>query len=112
MSFNTRLINDKDYVRKFSRLQQIQHVTVQVCLRYLYAYIQHPNVIEGEFAVVASEYIQLPFDDISGVPAARPRPKVTRLYLLPVILLDIEDMHIIHPVCPIVPSKVVNLGVD
>ena len=57
MSFNTRLINDKDYVRKFARLQQIEHVTMQVCLRNLNADIQHPDIIEGEFAVVSSEYI-------------------------------------------------------
>ena len=112
MSFNTRLINDKDYVRKFARLQQIEHVTMQVCLRNLNANIQHPYIIEGEFAVISSEYIQLPLDDISGVSAARSRPKVTRLHLLPIILLNVKYVHIIHPVCSIIPTEVVNLGVD
>ena len=85
---------------------------MQVCLRNLNANIQHPYIIEGEFAVIASEYIQLPLDDISGVSAARSRPKVTRLHLLPIILLNVKYVHIIHPVCSIIPTEVVNLGVD
>ena len=112
MSLNTLLINDEDYVGKIALLQQMEHVAVEVCLRDLNSDVQHPDVIEGEFTVVASEYIQLALDDISGVPAARPRSKVTRLYLLPIVLLNVKDVHIIHPVRPIISTEVVNLGVD
>ena len=85
---------------------------MQVCLWDLNADVQHPNVIEGEFAVVPTEHIELALDDIGGVSAARPRPKVARLHFLPIVLLNVKDVHIIHPVCSIVPSEVVNLRVD
>ena len=112
MSFDSRFVDYKGDVGELALLQHLQHVSMQVGLRHLHTDIQHPNVIEGELAVVASEDVQLALDDISSVSTARPRSVITRLYLLPMILFDIKHMHIVHPVSAIITSEIVYLRVN
>ena len=65
--------------------------------------------METQLTVVSTEYVQLTFDYISCVTAARSGSIVTSLDLLPVILLDIKDVYIVHPVGSIVSTEVVDL---
>ena len=112
MSFDSRFVDYKGDVGELALLQHLQHVSMQVGLRDLYTDVQHPDVIERELAVVASEDIQLALDDISSVSTARPRSVITRLYLFPMILFDIKHMNIVHPVSAIVTSEIVYLRVN
>ena len=112
MTLYASVIDYKRDIWKLSRLQKREHILVQIGLRNLDSNIEHPNVMETQFTVITSEHIKLAFHYIRRVTAARSRSIVTSLYFLPVILLNIEDMHIIHPVRSIVPSKVIYLWVD
>ena len=109
MSFDSRFVDYKGDVGELALLQHLQHVSMQVGLRDLHTDVQHPDVIERELAVVASEDIQLALDDISSVSTARPRSVITRLYLFPMILFDIQHRNIAHPVSAIVTSEIVYL---
>ena len=111
MSLDARLINDEGDVGKFTQLEHLQHVPVQVCLGHLHPNVKHPDVIKGELAIVPPKHVQLALDYVRGVAAAGPRAEVARLDLLPVILLDVEHVHVVHPVGAIVPPKVVNLRI-
>jgi hypothetical protein len=68
--------------------------------------------VEGKLAVITAEDVQLPLYYVGSVTAARPWLVVTGLYLFPVVLFDVENMNIIHPMHAIIPSKVVDLGID
>ena len=109
MSLDSGLINDEGDVGKFSQLEHLQHISVQVRLRHLDSDVEHPDVVEGQLAVIAAKNVQLTFHYVGSVPTAWPRPEITRLHLLPMILLNVENMHIVHPVCAVVPPEVVNL---
>ena len=80
-------------------------------LGYLYADIKHPNVVEGQLAIVASEHIKLALYNIGCVTAARSRSVVTRLNFFPMILLDVKNMNVVHPMRAIVATKVVYFRV-
>ena len=80
-------------------------------LGYLYADIKHPNVVEGQLAIVASEHVKLALYNIGCVTAARSRSVVTRLNFFPMILLDVKNMNVVHPMCAIVATKVVYFRV-
>lgn len=74
-------------------------------------YVEHPNVMEGEFAVVATEDVELALDYVGCVSASRAWFVLARLNLLPVICVNIENMDVVHPVHPVIPSEVVYFGV-
>ena len=112
MSFYSRLVNDKGDIRKVSTLEHVQHVSVKVGLGHLDTDEEHPDVVEGELAVVASKHVQLSLYNVGCVPTAGSGSVVTRCDLFPMILLDVEDVHIVHPVGPVVPTEVIDLGVD
>lgn len=111
MSLDARLINDEGDVGKFTELEHLQHIPVQVGLGHLYPNVKHPDVIERQLAIIAPENVQLALDDVGCVAATGPGAEVTRLDLLPVVLLDVKHVHVVHPVGAIVPPKVVNLRV-
>ena len=78
----------------------------------LYAYIQHPYVIKRELAVIASEDIELSFNDVGSVSTAGSWSIICSLNLLPMILFNVKHMHIVHPMRAIIATEVVYLGVD
>ncbi len=82
---------------------------MKICLWHLNSNVEHPDIIERQFAVVAAEHIQLALHNISGVATSRSGAIVTGLHLFPHVLVDIEHMHIIHPMSAIVPTKVIYL---
>lgn len=101
----------KSHISKITRLKKSQHLFMQAWLRHLNPYIQHPDIVEREFTVIAAEHIQLTFHDIGGVTAARPWLVITCRNLLPVIGVDVKHMHIIHPVNTVITAKVKYFGV-
>lgn len=82
---------------------------MEVGLGHLHSNVEHPDIIEGQLAIVATEDVELSFYYIGSVAAARSWPILTCLHLLPVTLINIEYVHVIHPMCAIIASKVVNL---
>lgn len=111
MTFDSRLTNDEGDVGKFSCVQQRQHVAMEVGLRDLHTNVEHPDVIEGELAIVAAKDVELALHDVGCVTTARPGSEVAGLYLLPMALLDVVYVHVVHPVCAIVPAEVVDFRV-
>ena len=85
---------------------------MQVGLGHLYSDIEHPYVVEAELTIVAAKNIQLSLDYVGCVSAARTRSVVTCLHFLPVVLLNVKDVDIIHPMGTVVASKVVDFRVD
>ena len=82
---------------------------MKICLWHLHTNVEHPDVVERQFAVVAAKHIQLALHNISGVAASRSGAIVTGLHLFPHVLVNIEYVHIIHPMGTIVPTKVIYL---
>jgi hypothetical protein len=68
--------------------------------------------VEGELAVIATEDVQLSLHYVGSVSAAGPRLVITSLYLFPIVIFDVENMYIIHPMHTVIPSKVIDLGID
>ena len=85
---------------------------MQERLRHLDTNVKHPDIVEAELAVISTEHIELAFYNICRVAAARTRAVVASLHLFPVVGVDIEHMHVVHPVNPIVATKVIDLGVN
>ena len=96
-------------ISKLPCLQQIKHVAMEICLWYLNPNVKHPDIIERQFAVVAAKHIQLAVHYISSVATPRSGAIVTGLHFFPHVLVNIEYVHIIHPMSTIVPSKVIYL---
>ena len=111
MSLDPRLVDYEGNIGEFAHLEHLQHVFVEVGLRHLNADVKHPDVVEGQLAIVATEYVKLPLDNVRCVPASRSRPVVTRLNFLPMILFDVKDMDVVHPMRAIVAAEVVNFRV-
>mmetsp|Transcript_8596 Transcript_8596/g.7933 ORF Transcript_8596/g.7933 Transcript_8596/m.7933 type:complete len:226 (-) Transcript_8596:948-1625(-) len=115
-------LHSERHVRVQSRLQQTLQVERKLLLRHLDSYLQSPEVLETVLAVVASVHVEQPLHQGQRVPAPRNRIQMLqtlRLMLVawdvdffPPVGLDIERVHIIQPLQPIIPSKVINLVVD
>lgn len=85
-----------------------EEILGQLRLRHLHANRQHPNVVEAELAVVAPEDVELPLDNVGSVPTARAGFEFSSDYLFPVVALNVENVHVVHPVHSIVASEVNN----
>jgi hypothetical protein len=85
---------------------------VKICLGYLYSNVKHPDVVKRQFTVITAKDIELTLYNIGSVAASRSGSIVTGLDLFPHVLVNVEHVHIIHPVSTIVPAKIVNFRVD
>ena len=111
MSLDSSFIYYEDNIGKFTRLQHTQHVSMQVSLWYLYTNIQHPDVVEGEFTVIAAKDIQLSLYNIGCMSTMWPWSVVTCLYFFPNVLFNVKNMNIVHPVSAIIAAEVVYFRV-
>jgi len=111
MSLDAHLVDYKGDIGKFAGVKQVEHVTMEVCLGDLHADVEHPDVIERELTVVAAEDVELAFDDVGGVTTPGPGSVLARLHFFPVALLDVVNVHVVHPVSTVVATKVVYLRV-
>ena len=82
---------------------------MEVRLWHLDANVQHPDIVERQLAIVSTEHVQLALYYIGCVTTAWSRPVIACLHLFPLTMLNVEDMHVIHPVCAIIAAKVVDL---
>ena len=85
VSFDPRFVNDECYIGKVTRFKKLKHVFMEVGLRNLHSNVEHPDVVETKFAIVASEHIKLALDNICSMSASWSWPVVTCLYLFPMI---------------------------
>lgn len=108
MSLNSSFVYYECDIGELTCLQQIEHVAMQISLWHLDTDVKHPDVIEGQLAVVATKDVELALDNVGCVATARSWAIVTSLHLLPHVLVNVEHVHIVHPVGPIVPAKVIN----
>ena len=107
MASDSMLTNHERHIRKLLALEQSEHLAWQRSLWYLHAYVKSPDIVKRELAVIPSKNVQLPLHYIGGVSTSWSRSVVSCLHLLPIIGLDVEHMHIVHPVHAIVPAEVV-----
>ena len=107
MTSNSVLTNHEGHIRKLLTLEQSKHLARQRCLWNLHTDVKSPYIMKRKFTIISSENVQLPLYYISGVSTSWPRSVVSRLHLLPIIGLDVEHVHIVHPVHAIVPAEVI-----
>lgn len=83
MAFDAGVTNDEGYIGEVLRFKQGQHISMKKWLRDLNSNIQHPNVIETQFAVITSEDVQLTFNNVRSMSASWPWSVITSLDFLP-----------------------------
>jgi len=106
MCFYFGVAHNKCYIRKMLILKHFKQIFWHLWLRNLYSDWKHPNIIETKFAIIASKNIELAFHDVCGMTTPWSRLKFASNHFLPVIILNVENMHIIHPMNSVVPSKI------
>lgn len=107
-----RVADDEGHVGEVFVLEHLQQVFWKLRLGHLDTYREHPDVVEAQFAVIAAEDVELTLHDVGCVPASGPRLKLARDYLLPVIVLNVKDVHVVHPVHAVVTTEIYDLGVN
>jgi len=89
-----------------------QEVFGHLWLWHLNSDREHPDIVEGQFAVISSEDVELTFHDVCGVSASRSWFELTCRHFLPVVAFNIEDVDVVHPVNSVVSTEVDDLGVN
>ena len=112
MGLDSCIADDECHVRKVFVLKHSQQIARELRLGHLHADGQHPNVVERQFAVVASEDVQLTLDNVGSVPAPRARFELGSRDLLPVVGLDVEYVDIVHPVHAVISTEVDDFTVN
>lgn len=112
MAPNPLISNYEGHICELTRLKERLHVLGKRWLWNLHPDIKHPVVVKAQLTVVASKDIELALHNVGSVSATRSGSILTCGHSVPVVVFDIEHMHIIHPMNTVISTEVVNLGVD
>lgn len=112
MRFHSGVAKDESHISEVFILQHPKQVSRELWLWHLNTDGQHPNIVERQLAIVSSEDVKLSFHDVGCMPATGSRLELRCSHFLPVIRLNIKDVHIVHPMDTVVASKVDYLGVN
>lgn len=112
MSFNLRVTYDKCNVSKIFTIKHFQKIFWHLWFWDLDSNWKHPYIIETEFTIISSKNVQLSFHNIGSVSASWSWFKFTACNFFPVVIFNIKDVHIVHPMNSIISSEIDNFWIN
>jgi len=112
MCFVFDITKNKSDVWKCTLIQHSLHIIHNRRLWDLNPYGEDPNIIKRQLTIIPTEDVELAFYNICGMSAARSWLVTICLYLAPSIAINIEYMHIVHPLHAVIPTEVIYFRIN
>ncbi len=109
MCFEFLLSKDERHVSKKSCFQHLAQVHLEGGVGNVHPDGEHLDIVKTILTIIATKDVQVSFDNIRGVAASWAGLDPVSGDLLPLVLTDFEDMHVVHPLHTIVPSEIIYL---